>query len=195
MGLPLGPTFANIFMFFYETKLLENCPSLFKPIFYKRYVDDTFILFRDASHPTLFHNYLNSQQILNLLWSQRVIKNCRFQIVTRKSNRSNTSVFRKNSSTGLSTSFFSFFTFSFKFNCLKTLVKTSIKKSLYSQRTKPIPVTTVDKRKVYLSLPYFSFQSVKLKQELKILFRINIFAIQILNCFCEQFYDWLVFQV
>ena len=32
MGLPLGPSFANIFMCFYEKFWLHDCPYDFKPI-------------------------------------------------------------------------------------------------------------------------------------------------------------------
>ena len=39
MGLPLGPTFANIFMCHYEQVWLADCPIDFKPVFYKRYID------------------------------------------------------------------------------------------------------------------------------------------------------------
>ena len=35
MGSPSGP-----WQMFYELKWLEQCPSEFKPIFYRRYVDD-----------------------------------------------------------------------------------------------------------------------------------------------------------
>ena len=61
MGQPLGPTFANIFMCFHEQNWLEQCPSEFAPILYKRYIDDTFVLFKDKSHVHLFLNYLNGQ--------------------------------------------------------------------------------------------------------------------------------------
>ena len=60
MGFPLGPTFANIFMCFMEQKWLSDCPLDFKPVYYRRYIDDTFLLFRDKSHVTHFLNYLNS---------------------------------------------------------------------------------------------------------------------------------------
>ena len=60
MGLPLGPTFANIFLSFYEKSWLERCPSEFKPVFYRRYVDDCFILFSSIDHIPKFLSYLNS---------------------------------------------------------------------------------------------------------------------------------------
>ena len=43
MGNPLGPTFANIFLCHHENNWLENCLELFKPKFYRRYVDDLFL--------------------------------------------------------------------------------------------------------------------------------------------------------
>ena len=45
MGSPLGPTLANVFMCHFENIWLENCPSHFKPIVYRRFVDDTFSYF------------------------------------------------------------------------------------------------------------------------------------------------------
>ena len=61
MGLPLGPTFANIFMCFYEKIWLDQCPVEFKPFLYRRYIDDTFLLFYDKSHVQKFLDYLNSK--------------------------------------------------------------------------------------------------------------------------------------
>ena len=57
MGLPLGPTFANIFMCFHESKWLNDCPPDFRPILYKRYVDDYFVLFRCRSHADNFLSF------------------------------------------------------------------------------------------------------------------------------------------
>ena len=50
MGSPLGPTLANIFLCHWEEIWLEKCPLQFRPLFYRRYVDDTFLLFRSESH-------------------------------------------------------------------------------------------------------------------------------------------------
>ena len=61
MCSPLGPLFANIFMFFHEKLWFYNCSSLFKPLLYPRYVDDCFLLFRSLDHVPLFLNYLNRQ--------------------------------------------------------------------------------------------------------------------------------------
>ena len=45
IGSPLGPTLANVFLCYHEKIWLQNCPSEFKPVNYRRYVDDTFLLF------------------------------------------------------------------------------------------------------------------------------------------------------
>ena len=45
MGSPLGPTLANVFLCHYEKEWLDKCTSHFKPIVYRRYVDDIFVLF------------------------------------------------------------------------------------------------------------------------------------------------------
>ena len=58
---PLGPTLANIFMNTLEKKYLANCPSEYKPVLYRRYVDDTFCSFRNKNVITftLSSNYTN----------------------------------------------------------------------------------------------------------------------------------------
>ena len=61
MGSPLGPTLANGFLCYHEKIWLQNRPSEFKPIIYRRYVDDTFLLFRSKLHIEKFRNYLNHQ--------------------------------------------------------------------------------------------------------------------------------------
>ena len=61
MGSVPGPVFAEILLNHHERTWLANCPSHFKPAYYRRYVDDCFLLFRSPSHGTQFLNYLNSQ--------------------------------------------------------------------------------------------------------------------------------------
>ena len=45
MGSPLGPSLANAFMCFYEKLWLGECPQEIKPLYYRCYVDDIFMLF------------------------------------------------------------------------------------------------------------------------------------------------------
>ena len=49
MGYPLGPTFANIFLCAHEILWLEESQPEFRPVIYKRYVDDTFLLFQNIN--------------------------------------------------------------------------------------------------------------------------------------------------
>ena len=56
MGSPLGATFANLFLVYYEHKWLENCPLQFKPKFYRRYGDNIFLMFDKEDHVKNFKN-------------------------------------------------------------------------------------------------------------------------------------------
>ena len=46
MGSPLGPTLTNTFPCFYEKQWSEQCHEEFKSVYYRRFVDDIFVLFR-----------------------------------------------------------------------------------------------------------------------------------------------------
>ena len=61
MGSPLGPTLANAFLVHFEKKWLQNCPSDFKPHYYRRYADDIFVLFTSPKHLEAFRNFLNGR--------------------------------------------------------------------------------------------------------------------------------------
>ena len=61
MGSPLGPTLANIFLCYHESKWLKNCPKSVKPVYYKRYVDDIFMLFEKPEQVSRFVKYLNKR--------------------------------------------------------------------------------------------------------------------------------------
>ena len=54
MSSPLGPTLANAFLCHYEKIWLNECSSQFKPVVYRRYVDDIFVLFKSKEHLKLF---------------------------------------------------------------------------------------------------------------------------------------------
>ena len=49
MGQPVAPTLANIFLGFHRKKWLNDCPQEFRPVLYKIYIDDTFLLFRSVN--------------------------------------------------------------------------------------------------------------------------------------------------
>ena len=51
MCSPLGPTLANIFLCYHESNRPKDCPNDFKPVYFKRYLDDIFVLFNKLEHP------------------------------------------------------------------------------------------------------------------------------------------------
>ena len=125
MGLPLGPTLANIFMCFHEVSWLADCPLEYKPIFYNRYIDDTFLIFKHPSHAGLFFDYLNLKHP-SIKFTMELESNNSLSFldckVTKSGGRFQTSVYRKPTFTGLGMSFFSCCSFRFKLNSLQTLI-------------------------------------------------------------------------
>ena len=98
MGLPLGPTLANAFLSHYEKIWLKDCPLEFKPVVYRRYVDDIFVLFKSQEHLPSFVNYMNSKH-RNMKFTSEYENSNSFSFldvkVTRCEDGFSTSVFRK----------------------------------------------------------------------------------------------------
>ena len=44
--------------FSFESKWLRDCPNDFKHVFYRRYIDDIFVLFSSPDHADKFREYL-----------------------------------------------------------------------------------------------------------------------------------------
>ena len=57
MGSPLGPVLANVFLCHLEEQYMKNCSSF--PLFYRRYVDDTFAIFHDRNEAMKFFDFIN----------------------------------------------------------------------------------------------------------------------------------------
>ena len=57
MGFPLGPTLTDDFLCHHEKMWLQNCPFEFKPVVYRRHVDETFLLFCSKHQIKKFRNY------------------------------------------------------------------------------------------------------------------------------------------
>ena len=125
MGLPLGPTFANVFMSYHENNWLDNCSDEIKPIFYKRYMDDCFLIFRKKDQAIPFLNYLNAQHP-NINFTMECEHNNIISFLDVRLERIDcgveTGVFRKPTFTGLGMSFFSFTPKSYKLSLIKTLI-------------------------------------------------------------------------
>ena len=125
MGSPLGPTMANVFLSFYEVKWLEQCPKEFKPAFYRRYVDDIFVLFESAEHLSKFRDYFNTRHP-NMSFSFEQEKNGKLSFldveVSREKGKFVTTVYRKPTFSGVYTHFESFLPTVYKFGMVYTLV-------------------------------------------------------------------------
>lgn len=125
MGSPLGPTFANIFMNSLEETVFDNCPLSFHPLFYKRYVDDTFALFKRDFNADSFLEFINAQHPNIRFTVEKETRNSLSFLdlrITRENNGFQTSIHRKNTFTGLGTNFYSSCNFNFKLNSLSTLL-------------------------------------------------------------------------
>ena len=125
MGSPLGPTLANAFLCYYEEQWLRDCPVEFAPLYYKRYVDDIFVLFRSPDHVVHFQNYMNSKHA-----SMSFTSECEndgvmpfLDITISKENGAfTTSVYHKPTFTGLYTHADSCIPYSYKMGLILTLI-------------------------------------------------------------------------
>ena len=125
MGSPLGPTLANAFLCSQESNWLDECPVDFKPIFYKRYVDDIFVLFNSRDHLLPFVDYLNKKHAnINFTYEQEI--EGKFSFLDININRENakfsTDVFRKETFSGIYTNFSSFIPENYKIGLVMTLL-------------------------------------------------------------------------
>ena len=125
MGSPLGPTLANIFLCYHENKWLTDCPQEFKPLLYRRYVDDLFLLFDNEHQANSFLNYLNNKHHkIEFTFESETNNSLNFLDISiyKHNQKFTTSIYRKPIFTGLSTNFFSFTPYIYKLNSIKTLI-------------------------------------------------------------------------
>ena len=104
MGSPLDPTLANSFLFHYEKEWLNNFPSHFTPIIYRKYVYDRFVLFSSKEHLQPFVDYMNKQHICIRFISKTEQSNTFSFLdinITRPSNQFKISVYRKPTFSGV----------------------------------------------------------------------------------------------
>ena len=98
MGSSLGLTLANAFLVYHGKNWLKHSPLEYRPLYYRRYDDDIFVLFNSAEHLKRFHSYLNSRH-LNISFT---IENEKDNIMSffdvniiREKDKFTTSVYRK----------------------------------------------------------------------------------------------------
>ena len=86
MGSPLGPILAfTSFFSQHEENWLDKCPIEVKPSFYRRYVDDIFILFESPEFSHSFREYMSSKhQNINFTVEQENIGSLLFLVKKNK---------------------------------------------------------------------------------------------------------------
>ena len=117
-------------MYNFENIWLENCPSHFKPIVSRRFVDDTFLIFRSKDHVEKFRNYLNKQH-KNIKFTSEIEENGSLSFLDININRENykfvTSVYHKPIFSGVFTNFESFIPDMYKRELIETLLHNSFR--------------------------------------------------------------------
>ena len=125
MGSPLDHTLANAFLCHYGKICLNECPSQFKPMVCRRYVDDIFVPFKSEEHLKRFVNYMNSKH-KNIKFNFETEDSNKFSFldakITRKNKRFVASIFRKATFSGVFTNYDSFIFDTYKIGLVHTLL-------------------------------------------------------------------------
>ena len=130
MGGCVSPTLENAFLCHHEATWLENCPVEFKPAFYRRYVDDCFILFHQPSHAEKFYEYLNKQhERIQFTYETETSNGLPFldTFVSKCGSIFRTSSYRKPTNTGLGLKYNSAVSYEYKMNLIDCLVDRAYK--------------------------------------------------------------------
>lgn len=125
MGNPLGPTMANIFMCHFEKEFLAKCPVEYKPLYYRRYVDDTFLLFKEKEHLQKFKAYKNScHHNINFTHEDEENQSLPFLDINiiRENDTFITTIYRKKTFTGLYSNYSSLIPTLYKKGLIYTLL-------------------------------------------------------------------------
>ena len=174
MGSPLGPILANIFLSHHEENWLNRCPIKFKSSFYRRYVDDIFVLFESSESADSFCEYMSSKhQNIKFTVEKENDGSLSFLDVKIccKNGKFVTSIYRKPIFCGVFTNyesfiptyqkrFYDFTTFHFEIDHLKTIliksnyplnfIDSCIKSFLNKLYTRKVVVPNVPKRNVFV---------------------------------------------
>jgi len=125
MGSSLSPVIANIFLSHFEKRFLDTCLLEFKPSFYRRYLDDTFLIFSNVDQAKTFFDYFNSKhQNIKFTFEGEENKVLSFLDVSihRSQNCFSTSIFRKKTFTGLGLNYFSNIFYDYMKSIIHTLL-------------------------------------------------------------------------
>ena len=125
MGSPLVLALANNFMCRFESKWLRDCPNDFKPVFYRPYIDDIFVLFSSPDHADKSREYLSSKHP-NIKFSTEKEEDGRLPFldinIFRENDKFATNVYRKKTFSGVYTNFKSFIPETYKIGLIKSLL-------------------------------------------------------------------------
>ena len=129
MGSPLSAPMANLFLCHHEVKWLHDCPEAFKPLIYRRYVDDTFLVFKKREHIDEFCSYLNGKHP-NINFTKEYENENKLSFLDMNVNKIerggimafSLNIFRKGTFTGLGLNYHSYTFRNFKINNIKTLI-------------------------------------------------------------------------
>ena len=108
-----------------KTKWLNDCPKVFKPVFYKSYVDDIFVLFKRPEHVKPFVDYMNSKhKNINFSFEKEKDEQIPFLDVNVfcENGKFVTNVYRKETFTGFYTNFSNFIPLEHKLGLVYTLL-------------------------------------------------------------------------
>ena len=128
MGSPPGRILANISLSHHEENWLNKCPVKFKPSFYRRYVDDIFVLFESSESADWFREYMSSKhQNINFTIKKENVGSLSFLDIKICCENSKfvTSVYRKPTFSGVFTNYESFIPTYQKRGLLHTLLQRS----------------------------------------------------------------------
>ena len=107
----------------FESKWLQDCPNDFKPVFYRRYVDDIFALLSSPDHADKF-KYLSSKHP-NINFSIEKEKDGCLPFldvsIFRENEKFSTNIYRKKIFSGVYTNFKSFVPETYKIGLTKSL--------------------------------------------------------------------------
>ena len=125
IGSALGPSLANAFLCFHEQIWLNDCPEDFKPVYYRRYVDDIFALFRSPDRLEKFTSYLNSKhKNIKFTYEKESNNSLPFLdiLISRSENSFKTSVYHKPTFSGVYSNFHCFIYDQYEIGLIFTLL-------------------------------------------------------------------------
>ena len=104
---------------------MKEYPKDFKPVYYKTYVDDIFVVFNEPEHVQFFLEHMNKKH-KNMKFSTETEINGSLSFldvkVFRKNDKFVTSIFKEDTFSGVYNNFISFIPVEYKFSLVHTLL-------------------------------------------------------------------------